>query len=70
MGNQDQDDDGLDAARALRLFEDGRLLPRAEAEPHLRALLETRIDQLGFRLMGTKAPRTNGGVVRIPGERA
>ena len=82
MGDRNQDEDGIgcDAANVLRMFEEGRLLPRSEAAPHLRDLLETRIDQLPFRLAGAKGAGARwdgarwagakGEVVRIPGERA
>ncbi|MBP2316479.1 hypothetical protein [Azospirillum soli] len=55
MNRQQSDENGLrrNAADVLRAFEAGRLLPKAEAVPHLRGLLESRIDELSCRLTGT-----------------
>ena len=58
MNGQRSDDNGSgrNAADVLRAFEAGRLLPKAEAVPHLRRLLESRIDELPCRLTGTRVP--------------
>lgn len=57
MATHQSDEDGLrqDAADALRTFTAGRLLPKAEATPHLKGLLESRIDELSRRLAETRA---------------
>ena len=63
MNGQRSDENGLgrNAADVLRAFEAGRLLPKAEAAPQLRGLLESRIDELSRRLDGTAMPGGVGG---------